>query len=164
MNRNVLDTLWSRIVDEAIIDVTEELTIMTKSWIETLVVLAISFPLNAQPSSAETPSERLQPLVGASAERIHLARQVALAKWDSGAAVEDLVREQQVIQSVIKAAPQRALDESFVANFFRAQIEANKTVQYVLLADWHRIGRAPEHPPINLGAAVRPQLVPRPRE
>lgn len=106
---------------------------MTKAWIETLVVLAISFPLSARPSSAETPSERLQPLIRASAERINLARQVALAKWDSGAAVEDLVREQQVIQSVVKAAPQRELDESFVANFFRGQIEANKTVQYVLL-------------------------------
>lgn len=63
-------------------------------------------------------------IVRASAERIDLAREVALAKWDSGAAVEDLVREQQVIQAVVKAAPQRGLDESFVANFFRGQIEA----------------------------------------
>jgi len=132
---------------------------MTKSWVETLIVFAISFPLSAQPSSAETPSERLQPLDRASAERIDLARQVALAKWDSGAAVEDLAREQQVIQSVVEAAPQRGLDESFVANFFRDQIEANKTAQYVLLADWHRIGRAPDHSPINLGATVRPRLV-----
>jgi len=131
---------------------------VTKFWVETLVVLAISFPLSAQPSSAKSPSERLQPLVRASAERIDLAREVALAKWDSGAAVEDLVREQQVIQAVVKAAPQRGLDESFVANFFRGQIEANKTVQYVLLADWHRVGRAPVHSPINLGATVRPQL------
>jgi chorismate mutase len=131
---------------------------MTKSWAKTLIVLAISFPLSAQTSSAENPSERLQPLVKASAERIDLAREVALAKWDSGAAVEDLVREQQVIQAVVKAAPQRGLDESFVTNFFRGQIEANKTVQYVLLADWHRVGRAPVHSPINLGATVRPQL------
>lgn len=118
---------WS--VGEAIVDLIEELKIMTKSWVKTLIVLAISFPLSAQISPAENPSERLQPLVRASAERIDLARQVALAKWDSGAAVEDLVREQQVIQAVAKAAPQRGLDESFVANFFRAQIEANKTVQ-----------------------------------
>ena len=131
---------------------------MTKSWAKTLIVLAISFPLSSQPSSAENSSERLQPLVKASAERIDLAREVALAKWDSGAAVEDLVREQQVIQAVVKAAPQRGLDESFVPNFFRGQIEANKTVQYVLLADWHRVGRAPVHSSINLAATVRPQL------
>jgi chorismate mutase len=131
---------------------------MTKSWAKTLIALAISVPLSAQTSSAENPSERLHPLVRASAERIDLAREVALAKWDSGAAVEDLVREQQVIQAVVKAAPHRGLDESFVANFFRGQIEANKTVQYVLLADWHRVGRAPVHSPINLGATVRPQL------
>jgi chorismate mutase len=68
------------------------------------------------------------------------------------------VREQQVIQAVVKAASQRGLDESFAANLFRGQIEANKTVQYVLLADWHRVGRAPVHSPINLGATVRPQL------
>src|SRR6202000_2488708 len=104
-------------------DLIREVTIMKKVWIETLVVLALLFPLKALPSSAEHPSERLQPLVKASAERIDLAREVALAKWDSGAAVEDLIREQQVIQAVVRAAPQRGLDESFVANFFRGQIE-----------------------------------------
>jgi hypothetical protein len=50
---------------------------MTKSWIETLVVLALFFPLKALPSSAEHSSERLQPLVRASAERIDLAREVS---------------------------------------------------------------------------------------
>jgi chorismate mutase len=31
-------------------------------------------------------------------------------------------------------------------------------VQYGLLADWHRSGRAPAHAPINLVATIRPQL------
>jgi hypothetical protein len=37
---------WS--VGEAIVNLIEELKIMTKSWVKTLVVLAISFPLSAQ--------------------------------------------------------------------------------------------------------------------
>jgi chorismate mutase len=87
-----------------------------------------------------------------------LARDVALFKWDSGTPVEDITREQQVIETASRLATARGLDATFVANFFRAQIEANKTVQYSLLADWHRAGTAPTHSAINLAGVIRPQL------
>ena len=45
-----------------------------------------------------------------------------------------------------------------VSNFFKAQIEANKVIQYSLLADWRRAGRAPAHSPIDLVATIRPEL------
>jgi chorismate mutase len=41
----------------------------------------------------------LQRLVEASAQRLVIAEQVALAKWDSGTPVEDTSREAQVIAS-----------------------------------------------------------------
>jgi chorismate mutase len=50
------------------------------------------------------------------------------------------------------------LDPAWVSHFFRAQIEANKVVQYSLLSQWQRAGSAPVHRPINLGAVIRPQL------
>jgi chorismate mutase len=93
-----------------------------------------------------------------SARRLAIAEQVALAKWDSHAAVEDAPREAQVIMSAVKDGELKDLDRTFVSNFFRAQIEANKVVQYSLLADWHRVGRAPAHRPINLATAIRPEL------
>jgi chorismate mutase len=87
-----------------------------------------------------------------------IAQQVALAKWDSGAAVEDLPREAQVITGAVKDGVSRGLDPTSVSNFFKAQIEANKVIQYSLLADRHRAGRAPTHAPIDIVATIRPEL------
>jgi len=102
--------------------------------------------------------DKLQPLVETSARRLALAEQVALAKWDSGTPVEDAAREAQVIASATKAAESRNLDAAWVSNFFRAQIEANKLVQYSLLAEWRRLGQAPDHRPISLAKVIRPEL------
>jgi chorismate mutase len=102
--------------------------------------------------------DRLQPLVETSAQRLVIAEQVALAKWESGTPVEDAPREAQVIVSAIKAGESRGLDQASVSNFFRAQIEANKLVQYSLLAEWHRVGKASDHTPINLANTIRPEL------
>ena len=46
--------------------------------------------------------DRLQPLVETLARRLVLAKQVALAKWDSRAPVEDPTREAQVITAAAK--------------------------------------------------------------
>lgn len=119
----------------------------------------IGFLLSAMGTAhSQAAIERLQPLVEISTRRLAIAEQVALAKWDTHSAVEDTSREAEVITSAVKDGELRGLDPAFVSNFFRAQIEANKLVQYSLLADWHRVGRAPAHRPINLATAVRPEL------
>jgi chorismate mutase len=87
-----------------------------------------------------------------------LAREVALAKWDTRSPVEDPTREAQVIAAAAKDGESKGLDRTFVSNFFAAQIEANKLVQYSLLAEWHRAGGAPKHRPVNLTEDIRPQL------
>jgi chorismate mutase len=81
-----------------------------------------------------------------------------LTKWDHGAAVEDAPHEEKVIAGAVKEGQSKGLDPGSVSNFFKAQIEANKTVQYSLLAQWHRAGRAPDHAPIDLITVIRPQL------
>ncbi|MCU1258572.1 MAG: chorismate mutase [Bryobacterales bacterium] len=106
---------------------------------------------------AQSAIERLQPLVETSARRLAIAEQVAFAKWDSHAAVEDAPREKQVIMAAVKYGESKGLDGTLVSKVFAAQIEANKLVQYSLLADWHRAGRAPDHKPISL-AAIRRDL------
>jgi chorismate mutase len=87
-----------------------------------------------------------------------IGEQVALAKWDSGKAVEDAPREAKVILGAVKDGVTKGLDETSVSNFFNAQIEANKIIQYTLLADWYRAGKAPEHAPVDLLKEIRPQL------
>jgi chorismate mutase len=107
---------------------------------------------------AQDAVDKFQPLVQLSARRLALAEQVALAKWDSHTPVEDPSREEQVIMIAVSEGKPRGLDGTFVSKFFRAQIEANKVVQYSLLANWYRTGRAPGHAPVNLANTVRPEL------
>lgn len=102
--------------------------------------------------------DELRPLVKMTARRLVIAEQVALAKWDSGTPVEDVSREAQVILDAAKKGEARGLDRASVSDFFKAQIEANKLVQYSLLAEWRRVGRAPDHKAINLAGTIRPEL------
>jgi chorismate mutase len=120
-----------------------------------LLVLAMSW---ISTSPTESSVDKLQPLVETSARRLELATQVALAKWDSGAPVEDATREAQVIEAAVSEGEAKGLDRPFVSKFLTAQIEANKLVQYSLLADWHRTGAAPAHKPVDLAATIRPEL------
>ena len=128
---------------------------LNKSKLAVLAALNICAAGGAYPQNA---IDKLQPLVETSAQRLVIAEQVALAKWESGRPVEDVPREAQVIVSAIKVGESRGLEQAAVSNFFRAQIEANKLVQYSLLAKWRRVGQAPDHTPVNLAETTRPQL------
>jgi len=106
----------------------------------------------------QTAADHLERLVEASAQRLVIAEQVALAKWDSATKVEDAPREAQVIASAVKEGELRGLDKASVSNFFKAQMKANKLVQYSLLAEWRRAGKVPDHTPVNLAGTIRPEL------
>jgi|SRR5215469_17872459 len=106
---------------------------------------------------AQSATDKLEVLVEISARRLAMAGQVAFAKWDARSQVEDMAREAEVITAAAKAGQSRGLDREAVSNFFSAQIEANKLVQYSLLASWHRQGAAPYHPHVDL-APIRAKL------
>ena len=107
-------------------------------------------------ASAAPPT--LAPLLNSIAERLEIADQVALSKWDSHKPVEDKKREQDVIASAVAQAPSYKLDPAAVEQFFTAQIEANKLVQYTHLSDWQFQGKAPDDPRPDLVKQIRPQL------
>jgi chorismate mutase len=107
---------------------------------------------------ATAATDPMQSLVQTAAQRLHIAEKVALAKRYSGARVEDASREAEVIQKAVKDAKSMGLDPTEVEEFFKAQIEANKLIQYSLLANWQREGRAPVHAPVDLVKEIRPQL------
>lgn len=100
----------------------------------------------------------LEPLRQAIDQRLLLAQDVARAKWNARAAIEDLPREEQVIAAAARQGTTLGLPEAWVRTVFRAQIEASKTVQRALYRRWEAegIGRFDDAP--DLAKTIRPQL------
>ncbi len=111
-----------------------------------------------QAAYADDAKNLLRPLVESSAQRLGIGEEVALSKWDSGTSVEDPARESAVISNAVAQGQQSNLAAADVTRFFKAQIEANKLVQYSLLARWRRAGYAPPHAPVDLTGTIRPEL------
>lgn len=107
---------------------------------------------------AAAPAETLKPLVQTLNERLNIGDLVALTKWDSGKPIQDSPREAQVIANARTLATERQLDPEDVAQLLAAQMEANKLVQYGLLARWQAAGAAPDTPRPDLGKQIRPRL------
>lgn len=92
----------------------------------------------------------LQVLVALSKERLKLASLVAENKAQMCKAVEDPDREKEILQVIVKTAhDQYGLDAHFVEPFFKAQMEANKLLQYGILMEANRKNKKPS-PIINL--------------
>lgn len=92
----------------------------------------------------------LQILVALSKERLKLASLVAENKAQMCKAVEDPEREKEILQVIVKQAEdQYGLDARFVEPFFKAQMEANKLLQYGILMDANKKNKKPS-PIINL--------------
>jgi chorismate mutase len=121
-----------------------------------IVLLFVTLICGMKIASAAT--DPMRSLVQTSAQRLQIARKVALAKWYSGARVEDPSREEEVIQKAVTDGKSMGLESAQVEEFFKAQIEANKLIQYSLLANWRRDGRAPGHAAADLAKEIRPQL------
>ena len=121
-----------------------------------VLILFAMLILEDKVGSAAT--DPLRSLVETSAQRLQIAEKVALSKWHSGAPVEDATRESEVIQKAVEDGTNVGLTPAEVVELFKAQIEANKLIQYSLLANWYRDGRAPENAPIDLTKEIRPKL------
>lgn len=97
-------------------------------------------------------------LTGLIEERLSLMTGVARAKWNNGSAIEDPVREQQLLTDVGVKAQALGLSAEWAQHFFRLQIEAAKEVQYCLFAQWTAAAQKPFPEVQDLRTAIRPQL------
>ncbi|MEV0110858.1 chorismate mutase [Nocardia sp. NPDC050799] len=91
------------------------------------------------PSAAVTANAsfgRLGGLIDLAVERLRVSNDVAASKFGTGSAVDDPVREQQVLDRVRSQAAAIGLDPNTAAAFFQDQITASKVVQNGLLAHW----------------------------
>ena len=90
-------------------------------------------------------------------ERLGYMEDVALFKKQAGKPVEDVPRENTVIEKATLKARDEQLDPEFIAGFFRAQIDAAKAIQYRYLADW--LSHPVDQEPRDLHKVVRPALL-----
>jgi chorismate mutase len=92
--------------------------------------------LGVNPADAKAdPSGALTKLLDDAAQRLQIADPVAASKYVTGGAVEDLAREQQVLDSV----------SGLAKDVFRDQIDATESVEHSRIAAWK----------INPGSAPR---------
>ncbi|MFZ6679326.1 gamma subclass chorismate mutase AroQ [Undibacterium sp. Tian12W] len=121
-----------------------------------LVCAALSLPHPAQAQNASDP--RLVRLMGLMQQRLNLAQDVAMYKWNAKAAIDDPVREQQILDALAQQAPQYGLAPRQVQDFFSAQIVAGKMIQTALFAEWVSKAQAPFDNPPDLKTTIRPAL------
>jgi chorismate mutase-like protein len=100
----------------------------------------------------------LEPLRQAIDQRLLLAQDVARAKWNAKAAIEDLPREEQVIAAAVRQGRGLGLQEAWIRSVFRAQIEASKTVQRALYRRWEAEGAGRFDDAPALAKTIRPEL------
>jgi cyclohexadienyl dehydratase len=99
-----------------------------------------------------------QSLVQAIDERLALMRDVAVAKWLSGAPIPDAAREAVVLQHVAARARSLGLDPVSTQAFFAGQIRLARDVQQRWHDEWQQTGRcAPCAEPADL-QAVRERI------
>ncbi|TNF90011.1 MAG: gamma subclass chorismate mutase AroQ, partial [Gammaproteobacteria bacterium] len=118
-----------------------------------LALISLVLLLLAAPAAA-APADELYALVG---ERLSLMRHVAAFKWLNDRPVEDLAREQVVIEAALSEALNRGLEPTGAEVFFQVQIEAAKDIQRYWFERW-QAGSGPKTAP-DLEAEVRPQLL-----
>ena len=92
--------------------------------------------LSTRPGFSLAAGTALDTLLSLIGERLAVMPDVARHKYNSGAAVEDLPREAQVIEAVTLQAVEAGLDKDVAAKFFQAQIDASKMIQSERIAAW----------------------------
>jgi chorismate mutase len=92
------------------------------------------------------------------AERLTVMPDVAAYKWTHGLPIEDLSREAEILDRLAARDDLRGLSPDVVRAFFRAQIEAAKTIQRGLFEDWSRTPPALDAEGPDLARELRPSL------
>lgn len=130
------------------------------------VIGALVLTAALAPTCATTASQRLSSAEAASldrlltliAARLEVAPDVARAKWNSHAPIEDLPREAQVIATVGRSASEYRLPRADAERFFRAQIDASKVVQRAMIEEFTRSAQPPFATVKSLETEIRPVL------
>jgi chorismate mutase-like protein len=100
----------------------------------------------------------LEPLRHLIDERLLLAPDVARYKWNHHLAIEDAAREAELIAKLGHEASDLGVPQSWSEDFFRAQIQASKTLQNELFQGWDVFKRDRFPDEVDLATVTRPRL------
>lgn len=108
-------------------------------------------------------AQRIDHLLKLIDQRLSIASQVANAKWNSGAAIDDAERESRILDGVDAQASAMKIDQcdlTLLREFFQDQFKAGKIIQINLFLSWRSMFR-PKHEfddAPNLPRGIRPKL------
>jgi chorismate mutase-like protein len=107
---------------------------------------------------AASDAEAMDKLLRLMQRRLQIAHDVARNKWNRSAPIEDLEREQAVIDAATRQAARRGMDAPRIGVFFQMQITAGKIIQASLFEQWKaaRLERSVDAP--DLAAGLRSEL------
>ncbi len=107
--------------------------------------------ITRMPAAEFADGKAAQSLVQAIDERLSLMREVAAAKWLSGAPVFDAARESVVLQHVVERARSLGLDPEATQAFFASQVRLARDQQQRWHDEWRQAGHcAPCDEPAGL--------------
>ena len=90
--------------------------------------------------------------------RLDVATPVARSKWNTGAPIDDPVREGVILDDVASRAQKAGVDAQWARRFFQDQFDAGKIVQRDLHRQWKVERQPPFTNPPDLARDVRPIL------
>ncbi len=134
-----------------------------RGWKATWLLLAAALLLSACQTTAsglpQAQQQSIERLLVLMDQRLAVAVDVAQAKWNSGAPIDDPVRERQILDDLSAALTgANAADKLAIRRFFQAQFDAGKIIQRDLHAQWRQQQHARfVHPP-ELARDIRPKL------
>jgi cyclohexadienyl dehydratase len=92
-------------------------------------------------------------------QRLSYMKDVAAYKWHNQLPIEDLQREQLVIENAARLAKEADLEELASRTFFLAQIDAAKTIQRNWFTVWQHDSASLPASPASLKDEIRPELI-----
>jgi chorismate mutase len=124
-------------------------------------VLAILLSVLLAGCAAQPPAvdiEKIDRVLTLIQQRLGYMEDVARNKWNSGAPIEDLPREREIIAGIGLRAAGYGLDAEIAQDFFRAQIEASKVMQNARFREWRVQNQPPFRNLPDLRDEIRPAL------
>jgi chorismate mutase-like protein len=73
-------------------------------------------------------------------KRLAIMHEVARTKWNQNLAIEDKVREEQILKGLIEQGQKYGLDEKWISKFFQIQFDAAKDIQREDFIVWKEQG------------------------
>jgi len=113
----------------------------------------------ATPAIARAEQQQLDRLLTLIDQRLNVAVMVAQSKWNSGAPINDPVREQKILGDLTASMSAANIQEKlFMRRFFQAQFDAGKIIQQDLQTQWRKQQRGRFIDPPDLARDIRPEL------